>query len=62
MHYLVEKLNSTLTDGSKTHNMKIYRDLNGAKTLVAFDYYPKFWLPTSKRLTFDQTVSQLIRR
>lgn len=62
MHYLVEKLNSTLTDGSKTHDMKIYRYLNDGKTLVAFDYYPKFWMPTSKRLTFDQTVARLIRR
>lgn len=60
MHYLIEKLNGSLLDGSKTHELKFYPHLNEETTLLGFTYYPKFWLPSNQRLPFDQEVLQLL--
>uniref|UniRef100_T1KKD3 Uncharacterized protein n=2 Tax=Tetranychus urticae TaxID=32264 RepID=T1KKD3_TETUR len=62
MNYLMEKLNGSLSDGNKTHELRIYDKLNQGKTLIGFNYYPKFWLPSFKRLTFDKTVHELIEK
>ena len=60
MHYLIEKLEGSLPDASKTHELKLYPHLNGGTSLLGFTYYPKFWLPSNQRLPFDQEVQQLL--
>ncbi|RWS24599.1 cadherin-like and PC-esterase domain-containing protein 1 [Leptotrombidium deliense] len=62
MHYLIERLNGSLTDSDKTHNIRVYNDLNRGKTVIAFTYYPKFWLPSNQRPAFDKTLLQLLER
>lgn len=58
MHYLIEKLNGTLGLYEKTHNMRIYSNLNQAKTSFAFGYYPKFWSQDNMP-SLTSTVSKL---
>ncbi|CAG2162722.1 unnamed protein product [Oppiella nova] len=62
MHYLIERLNGTLVDWDKTHDLKIYPNMNRKKTLISFAYYPKFWLPTNQRPSFDRAVYQLFEK
>ncbi|RWS14447.1 cadherin-like and PC-esterase domain-containing protein 1, partial [Dinothrombium tinctorium] len=62
MHYVIEKLNGSLTDNDKTHNVRLYNDLNHDRTLMGFTYYPKFWLPSNQRPAFDKTLLQLLER
>lgn len=62
MHYLIERLNGTLNDADKTHELRMYGDLNKGRTQFGFTYYPKFWLPTAQRPAFDKSVLQLLDR
>lgn len=62
MHYLIERLNGTLSDWDKTHDLKIYPNMNRGKTLISFAYYPKFWLPTNQRPSFDRAVYELFQK
>ncbi|CAG2100173.1 unnamed protein product [Medioppia subpectinata] len=62
MHYMIERLNGTLIDWDKTHDLKIYPNMNKRKTVVSFAYYPKFWLPTNQRPSFDRAVYQLFEK
>ena len=62
MHYLIERLNGTLNDWDKTHDLKIYPNMNHGKSLISFAYYPKFWLPTNQRPSFDRAVYQLFEK
>jgi hypothetical protein len=62
MHFLIEKLNGTLVEWDKTHDLKIYPNMNKRKTLISFAYYPKFWLPTNQRPSFDKAVYQLFEK
>ncbi|XP_038054432.1 cadherin-like and PC-esterase domain-containing protein 1 [Patiria miniata] len=61
MYYLMEKLNGTLTEWDKTHNIKVYHNLNANRTTVSFAYYPQFWLAASERPVFDKALYQLVR-
>ncbi|XP_071784213.1 cadherin-like and PC-esterase domain-containing protein 1 [Asterias amurensis] len=62
MYYLMEKLNGTLTEWDKTHDIKVYKNLNNNQTTVSFAYYPQFWLTASDRPVFDKALYQLIRQ
>ena len=58
----MEKLNGTLTEWDKTHDIKVYKNLNNNQTTVSFAYYPQFWLTASDRPVFDKALYQLIRQ
>ncbi|XP_075751842.1 cadherin-like and PC-esterase domain-containing protein 1 [Rhipicephalus microplus] len=62
MHYVMERLNGSLQHWDKTHDLRVYANLNRGETAVAFAYYPQFWLPTSQRPVFDKALYQLIER
>ena len=62
MHYLMEQINDTLTEWDKTHDIKVYLNLNEQRTSVSFTYYPQFWLPTSQRPMFDTALYQLLKQ
>ncbi|XP_033745982.1 cadherin-like and PC-esterase domain-containing protein 1 [Pecten maximus] len=61
LHYILERVNGSLTQWDKTHNLKIYRNINHNSTVLSFAYYPQFWLPVDHRPAFDKAVYQLIR-
>lgn len=61
LHYILERVNGSLTQWDKTHNLKIYRNINQNSTVLSFTYYPQFWLPSDHRPAFDKAVYQLIR-
>ena len=61
MHYLMELLNGTLTEWDKTHDMKLYTNINQGHTTVSFAYYPQFWLPIDERPAFHQTLLQILK-
>lgn len=62
MHYLIERLNGTLSEWDKTHDIRLYDNINNKRTMVSFAYYPQFWLPTNQRPVFDKALYQLIQR
>lgn len=62
MHYIMEQANDTLTEWDKTHNLKVYTNINQKKTSVSFVYYPQFWLPNDQRPVFDKALYQLIKK
>lgn len=61
MHYILEKINGSLSEWDKTHNLKLYKSINGNHTDLSFSYYPQFWLPTNHRPAFDKAIFQLIK-
>ncbi|XP_077979695.1 cadherin-like and PC-esterase domain-containing protein 1 [Glandiceps talaboti] len=62
MYYLMEQVNGTLMQWDKTHNIKVYTNVNNNQTLVSFAYYPQFWLPANQRPVFDKALYQLLQR
>lgn len=70
MNYLVERLNGSLTDADKTHNLKQYQftlkefgnktNQQMFKLTVTFAYYPKFWIPLQKRSSFAEVLHSLL--
>ncbi|CAM1299948.1 CPED1 (predicted) [Pycnogonum litorale] len=62
MYYMIERLNSSLYKWDKTHGLDIMTDVNEGRTLVAFVYYPQFWLQNNRRPMFEKTVYQLLNR
>ena len=62
MHYVMEQANDTLTEWDKTHNIKVYNNINREQTTVSFAYYPQFWLPATQRPVFDKALYQLIKK
>lgn len=62
MHYLMERVNGSIFESDKSHDIKIYNNLNFGKTQFSFAYYPKFWLPNFQRPTFDKSLIQLLHR
>lgn len=62
MHYLMEQANDSLTEWDKTHNIKVYTNLNMDQTSVSFAYYPQFWLPANQRPVFDKALYQLLKK
>ncbi|XP_072025253.1 LOW QUALITY PROTEIN: cadherin-like and PC-esterase domain-containing protein 1 [Amphiura filiformis] len=61
MYYIMEQLNGTLTEWDKTHNIKVYSNLNNNQTSVSFAYYPQFWLPAGERPVFDKALYELLK-
>ncbi|KAM9334858.1 cadherin-like and PC-esterase domain-containing protein 1 [Symphorus nematophorus] len=62
MFFLMERVNSSLEDWGKSHDLLVYRNLNGGRTSVSYSYYPQFWLDKRQRPTFRQALLQLIAR
>ncbi|XP_034528958.1 cadherin-like and PC-esterase domain-containing protein 1 [Notolabrus celidotus] len=62
MYFLMERVNSSLEDWGKAHDLLVYRDLNSGRTQVSYSYYPQFWLEKKLRPTFRQALLQLIHR
>ncbi|XP_041457826.1 cadherin-like and PC-esterase domain-containing protein 1 isoform X1 [Lytechinus variegatus] len=61
MYYLMERMNSSLYQWDKTHDTKLYTDLNDKQTSASFSYYPQFWLPVNERPVFEKTFNHLLR-
>ncbi|KAF0028689.1 hypothetical protein F2P81_017794 [Scophthalmus maximus] len=62
MYFLMERVNSSLEDWGKAHDLQVYRNLNQGRTLVSYSYYPQFWLEKEQRPTFRQALLQLLHR
>lgn len=62
MFYLMERLNSSLQDWEKAHDLLVYENLNGGRTWVGYSYYPQFWVEKKQRATFRQALLQLLHR
>ncbi|XP_060885482.1 cadherin-like and PC-esterase domain-containing protein 1 [Labrus mixtus] len=62
MYYLMERVNSSLEDWGKAHDLLLYRNLNGGRSQVSYSYYPQFWMEKSHRPTFRQALLQVIHR
>ncbi|KAM8972073.1 cadherin-like and PC-esterase domain-containing protein 1 [Pelodytes ibericus] len=62
MYYLIERVNETLQEWQKSHNMKFYNNINQGRTMVSYSYYPKFWIDATQRPTFEQALENLIER
>lgn len=62
MYFLLERLNSSLEDWAKVHDLLVYRNLNRGRTWVSYSYYPQFWLEKKNRPTFRQALLQLLNR
>ncbi|XP_061815663.1 cadherin-like and PC-esterase domain-containing protein 1 isoform X2 [Nerophis lumbriciformis] len=62
MYFLMERLNSSLVDWDKAHEMLVYKNLNHGRTWVSYSYYPQFWLDHKQRPTFKQALTQLLQR
>nr|XP_020469112.1 cadherin-like and PC-esterase domain-containing protein 1 isoform X2 [Monopterus albus] len=62
MYFLMERVNSSLEDWGKAHDTLVYKNLNRGRTLVAYSYYPQFWLEKDQRPTFRQALLQLLHR
>ncbi|XP_075713258.1 cadherin-like and PC-esterase domain-containing protein 1 [Rhinoderma darwinii] len=62
MNYLMERVNGSLQEWEKTHDMKLYSNINSGKTSISYCYYPQFWIDIRKRPTFGEALVQLIER
>ncbi|KAM4039025.1 cadherin-like and PC-esterase domain-containing protein 1 [Anomaloglossus baeobatrachus] len=61
MYYLMERVNGSLEDWQKTHDMKFY-NINSGRTSISYSYYPQFWIDIRKRPTFEEALVKLIKR
>ncbi|KYO47556.1 cadherin-like and PC-esterase domain-containing protein 1 isoform X2 [Alligator mississippiensis] len=62
MYYLIERVNETLQEWQKTHDVKIYHNINEGKTFISYSYYPQFWLSVKERPTFEKALEELLQR
>ncbi|NWI13644.1 CPED1 protein, partial [Crypturellus soui] len=62
MYYLIERVNDTLQEWQKTHDVKCYHNINEGKTFISYSYYPKFWMSANERPTFEKALKQLLQR
>ncbi|NXI43624.1 CPED1 protein, partial [Galbula dea] len=62
MYYLIERVNKTLQEWQKTHDIKCYHNINEGKTFISYSYYPQFWMKASQRPTFEKALEQLLQR
>ncbi|XP_051488140.1 cadherin-like and PC-esterase domain-containing protein 1 isoform X2 [Apus apus] len=62
MYYLIERVNKTLQEWQKTHDVKCYHNINEGKTFISYSYYPQFWMNASQRPTFEKALEQLLHR
>ncbi|XP_062439286.1 cadherin-like and PC-esterase domain-containing protein 1 isoform X2 [Rhea pennata] len=62
MYYLIERVNKTLQEWQKTHDIKCYHNINEGKTFISYSYYPQFWMSVNERPTFEKALEQLLQR
>ncbi|XP_072727064.1 cadherin-like and PC-esterase domain-containing protein 1 isoform X1 [Ciconia boyciana] len=62
MYYLIERVNKTLQEWQKTHDIKCYHNINEGKTFISYSYYPQFWMNANQRPTFEKALEQLLQR
>ncbi|XP_059672913.1 cadherin-like and PC-esterase domain-containing protein 1 isoform X2 [Gavia stellata] len=62
MYYLIERVNKTLQEWQKTHDVKCYHNINEGKTFISYSYYPQFWMNADQRPTFEKALEQLLQR
>ncbi|KAM6212444.1 cadherin-like and PC-esterase domain-containing protein 1 [Sarcoramphus papa] len=62
MYYLIERVNKTLQEWQKTHDVKCYHNINEGKTFISYSYYPQFWVNADQRPTFEKALEQLLQR
>ncbi|XP_060100818.1 cadherin-like and PC-esterase domain-containing protein 1 [Heteronotia binoei] len=62
MYYLIERLNKTLQEWQKAHDMKFYHNINNGNTFISYSYYPQFWISGNQRPTFQEALEQLLHR
>ncbi|NXM29590.1 CPED1 protein, partial [Oxyruncus cristatus] len=62
MYYLIERVNKTLQEWQKTHDVKCYHNINEGKTFISYSYYPQFWMNANRRPTFEKALEQLLQR
>uniref|UniRef100_A0A8B9ECR8 Cadherin like and PC-esterase domain containing 1 n=1 Tax=Anser cygnoides TaxID=8845 RepID=A0A8B9ECR8_ANSCY len=62
MYYLIERVNETLQEWQKTHDVKCYHNINEGKTFISYSYYPQFWMTAKQRPTFEKALEQLLQR
>ncbi|NXA47635.1 CPED1 protein, partial [Nothocercus julius] len=62
MYYLIARVNETLQEWQKTHDVKCYHNINEGKTFISYSYYPKFWMSANERPTFEKALEQLLQR
>ncbi|XP_075580129.1 cadherin-like and PC-esterase domain-containing protein 1 [Pelecanus crispus] len=62
MYYLIERVNKTLQEWQKTHDVKCYHNINEGKTFISYSYYPRFWMNANQRPTFEKALEQLLQR
>ncbi|KAM8820122.1 cadherin-like and PC-esterase domain-containing protein 1 [Eudromia elegans] len=62
MYYLIERVNETLQEWQKTHDVKCYHNINEGKTFISYSYYPQFWMSANERPTFRKALEQLLQR
>nr|XP_020662991.1 cadherin-like and PC-esterase domain-containing protein 1 [Pogona vitticeps] len=62
MYYLIERVNETLQEWQKAHDMKFYHNVNNGNTFISYSYYPQFWISIHQRPTFEEALKQLLVR
>uniref|UniRef100_A0A452ID90 Uncharacterized protein n=1 Tax=Gopherus agassizii TaxID=38772 RepID=A0A452ID90_9SAUR len=62
MYYLIERVNETLQEWQKAHDIKFYHNINDGKTFISYSYYPQFWINVNQRPTFEKALEQLLQR
>ncbi|XP_053112464.1 cadherin-like and PC-esterase domain-containing protein 1 isoform X2 [Hemicordylus capensis] len=62
MYYLIERVNDTLQEWQKAHDMKFYHNVNNRKTFISYSYYPQFWININQRPTFEEALELLLLR
>ncbi|XP_061496080.1 cadherin-like and PC-esterase domain-containing protein 1 isoform X3 [Rhineura floridana] len=62
MYYLIERVNETLQEWQKAHDMKFYHNVNNRNTFISYSYYPQFWISVYQRPTFEEALEQLLLR
>nr|XP_056702669.1 cadherin-like and PC-esterase domain-containing protein 1 [Euleptes europaea] len=62
MYYLMERVNKTLQEWQKAHDMKFYHNINNRNTFISYSYYPQFWISGTQRPTFEEALEQLLLR
>nr|XP_060633701.1 cadherin-like and PC-esterase domain-containing protein 1 isoform X4 [Anolis sagrei ordinatus] len=62
MYYLIERMNKTLQEWQKAHDVKFYDNVNDRRTFISYSYYPQFWISVTQRPTFEKALEELLLR
>ncbi|KAM9311716.1 cadherin-like and PC-esterase domain-containing protein 1 [Gastrophryne carolinensis] len=62
MYYLIERVNGTLQSWEKTHDEKLFENVNYGRTNITYLYYPQFWIDIRQRPTFEEALEHLLER